>query len=171
MAKIVQITETKTIDESGEIYHNETSTVINLPSEPPYVKMYIDDLSRILDISAGPRSVLYQLVQKMGYDGYISLTAAAKKRMAESCKITVGTLSNYLTDLCRANVLRNVDRGEYEMNPNYFAKGEWKDISRRRRSFELSILYGANGERKVRGKLVPFDDEETEPTFEFEKVK
>jgi len=160
MAKVVQITERTVVRDDGQILEDERSRVINLPSEPPFVKMYLEDISRLFDVPAGPRVVLYQLVRKMDYEGFISLTPAARKRIAESCDLSVGAFNNYLTDLCKVSILRNIGRGEYEVNPHIFAKGEWKDISKRRQSFQLSVIYDKNGKRTVTGQFI---DEASEP--------
>jgi len=121
--------------------------------------MYLEDISKLFDVPAGPRVVLYQLVKKMDYEGFISLTPAARKRIAESCNLSVGAFNNYLTDLCKVSILRNIGRGEYEVNPHIFAKGDWKDISKRRQSFQLSVIYDKSGKRTITGKFI---DEESE---------
>ncbi|HGO6848060.1 TPA: hypothetical protein ACK80Q_003101, partial [Legionella pneumophila] len=46
---------------TGEITTEESKNVIRLPKEPPYVKMYIDDLAKILELTSGCRSLLYFL--------------------------------------------------------------------------------------------------------------
>lgn len=35
--------------------------------------------------------------------------------------------------------MRRVEPNEYEVNPHYFAKGEWRSISQRRQDYELTI--------------------------------
>lgn len=153
-AKIVQIEERITTNTEGVVVEAEKSRIINLPVEPPFVKMYLEDISRLFDVPAGPRVVLYQLVRKMDYEGFISLTAPARKRIAESCSLSVGAFNNYLTDLCKADILRNIGRGEYEVNPHLFAKGDWQSISKRRQAFQLSIIYDKNGKRTVSGSFI-----------------
>ena len=70
--------------------------------------------------SPGPRNLLYHLVRRLDYEGFISLTPAARERIALACGIDVRTMSNYLTTLCKTDVLRHAGRGEYLMNPNFF---------------------------------------------------
>ena len=36
------------------------------------------------------------------------------------------------------------------MNPHLFAKGDWKDIQKRRSNFKLEILY-VDGKRELKG--------------------
>jgi hypothetical protein len=156
MAKIIQLEQKIEVDyQTGEVSRTSDSRVINLPQEPPYVKMYIDDVGRLLDVPAGPRMVLYQLARRLDYEGYISLTPAGRERIAKACDIGVRTMSNYLTDLCKAGIIRHAGRGEYEMNPHLFAKGDWKDIAKRRLDFELSIHYSADGKKTIRGRALP----------------
>mgnify|MGYP002717741625 CR=1 FL=1 len=156
MAKIVQLEQKTEVDyETGQVTKQTNSKVINLPQEPPYVKMYIDDVGKLLDVPPGPRMVLYQLVRKLDYEGFISLTPAARERIAKACDISVRTMSNYLTMLSASGILRHAGRGEYEMNPNLFAKGDWKDIAKRRQDFELSIQYRADGSKVLKGRAIP----------------
>jgi hypothetical protein len=156
MAKIVQLEQKTEVDyETGQVTKQTNSKVINLPQEPPYVKMYIDDVGKLLDVPPGPRMVLYQLVRKLDYEGFISLTPAARERIAKACDISVRTMSNYLTMLSASGILRHAGRGEYEMNPNLFAKGDWKDIAKRRQDFELSIQYRSDGSKVLKGRAIP----------------
>ena len=131
MAKIVQLEQKTEVDyETGQVTKQTNSKVINLPQEPPYVKMYIDDVGKLLDVPPGPRMVLYQLVRKLDYEGFISLTPAARERIAKACDISVRTMSNYLTMLSASGILRHAGRGEYEMNPNLSPKATGKTSPR-----------------------------------------
>jgi len=151
MQKILQMTETQTInEETGEIKTLETTRTKMVPKEPSYIKMYLDDLGKLFDLPKGPRELLYVLVQRMDYDGFISITASAKDRLCEKLSIQKQTFANYLNTLSKSSILRNVGRGEYEVNPHLFAKGEWKDIAKRRQAFSLTITYSPEGRRTLR---------------------
>jgi len=152
MAKIIQLEEKTEVDyETGEVVKLTNSRVISLPQEPPYVKMYIEDLGKLLDVPPGPRMVLYHLAKRIDYDGFISLTPTSRERVAIACEINVRTMNNYLTHLSKSGILKHIGRGEYEMSPHLFAKGDWKDISRRRTNFEMTVRY-ENGKRIIKGK-------------------
>lgn len=156
MAKVVQLEQKTEVDyETGEVKKHLSSRVFTLHQEPPYVKMYIDDVGKLLDVPAGPRAVLYQLARRIDYEGFISLTAAARERVAKACDINVRTMNNYLTQLSQSGILKHSGRGEYEMNPNLFAKGDWKDIAKRRQDFELTVRYNSNGTKVLKGRSIP----------------
>ena len=145
---------TEVVDgQTGVVNEQERMKVVRLPQEPPYVKMYIDDLTSVLKLPIGIRGMLYALVERIDYDGIITLGSTSKKKMAERLKLTVGTFDNYLTKLVKTGVLKRIGRGEFEVNPNLFARGDWADIRRRRdnfdKSFRMTVTYSPNGNRKV----------------------
>jgi len=52
---------------TGEIKTEENTNIVKIPKEPPYVKMYIDDIAKLLELTSGCRSLLYCLIKKMDY--------------------------------------------------------------------------------------------------------
>ena len=150
---------TKTVNhETGVVSEEERTKVVRLPQEPPYVKMYVDDLAAVLNLPIGVRGLLYALVQRIDYDGIITLGSTSKKRMAERLKVTVGTFDNYLTKLVKTGVLNRIGRGEFEINPYLFARGDWAEIRRRRdrfgKTFRMTVTYSPSGERKIEGRAL-----------------
>lgn len=125
-----------------------------LPAEPPFVKLYIDDLSKLLDVTEAPKRLLLLLVERLDYDGFISITPAARKRMCERLGIKPQTFANYLQNLVKSDLLRSAGRGEYCVNPLYFAKGDWSQIVQLRDAYksglELRISYEPDGRKVVR---------------------
>ena len=153
--KIVQIAETRQVDSAtGEVTLSEVTNVIRLPQEPPYVKMYIEDLTAVLDVPAGPRDVLYRLVRRMDYDGLIGLTPPIREAICRDAGIKNQTLYNYISTLTKKSIMKAVGRSTFEMNPKYFAKGDWKDIHQRRQRFTMKIEYDLDGSKTVTGCAV-----------------
>jgi len=146
-------TQTNVNHETGVVTETTHNNVIRMPPEPAFVKLYIEDLGRLLDMPPGPTNLIYELARRMDYEGMITLNKAIKNRMAEHIGIKESSLRNYLTALVKADVVRIVDRGLYELNPHYFAKGDWSDIRKRRENFKLQVTYNAKGEREITGKL------------------
>lgn len=144
----------KTNGNTGEIMEETTTNVISIRQEPEFVKVYLQDITRILALPPTCKDIAYALLQIMGYDGLIRLTMATKLRISEQLGIKEKVFKNYLTALVKQGVLRRVATSEYEMNPHLFAKGHWKDISKRREEFELTIKYNSQGERELKGKFI-----------------
>ena len=140
--------------ETGEIRKKITEKVVRVNREPPFVKMYLDDLAAILKLSSGCKGLLYALLMKMSYDGVITITKSTRERLAQSIGVKEPAVKNQITALCKKGVLRRIGTGEYEANPNLFAKGEWVDIRKRREAFKLEITYDSSGDRHLFGRVL-----------------
>jgi Firmicute plasmid replication protein (RepL). len=138
---------------TGEIKTEEITNVVKIPKEPPYVKMYIDDLAKILELTSGCRSLLYFLIKKMDYEGIITLTKSSRDRLAEQIGVKETAVRNQITQLCQKGILRRIGTGEFEANPNLFARGDWSDIHKRRKCFKLTINY-ENEKRTLNGSAI-----------------
>lgn len=155
-AKVVQLATRETVHhETGQVVRTEHESVLRLPQEPEFIKLYLQDLSALLDVPAGPQSVLMALVRKLDYEGVITLSPASRERIAGALGIKVHTLANYITALCDKGVLKRTGRGEYEMNPHLMARGNWADILKRRQSFQMVVTYRPDGTRTISGGVEP----------------
>lgn len=95
----------------------------------------------------------------MDYENMITLTSRSKKEIAERVGIKMQTFDNYLRKLVDAEIFKRIGRGEYKVNPNLFARGDWTDISRQRDEWMLTITYKANGTRQIEGKTIKANQE------------
>ena len=153
--KKVRYAETNTvIDENGTVRQKENIKIIQFPNEPPFIKLYIEDLTAVLKLPNGTKDLLYVLLMKMDYENIITLTSRSKKEIAERVGIKIQTLDNYLRKLVDSGIFKRIGRGEYKVNPNLFARGQWTEISRQREEWMLAITYTADGERKIEGKRI-----------------
>ena len=149
-------TETKQVVdvETGELHTTETTNVVRLEREPPYVKMYLDDLSKLIGLQSGATMVLHELVSKIDYDGIVTITKGTRERIAKKLNMKESSVRNRISDLTKENVLRRTGYCEYEMNPHLFAKGEWNDIRKRRSNFKLEITYTEQNERHLEATFI-----------------
>ena len=90
----------------------------------------------------------------MDYENMITLTSRSKKEIAERIGIKIQTFDNYLKKLTEVDILRRVARGEYKVNPNIFARGEWMKITKRREEWEMIVTYKQDGTRNIKGQAV-----------------
>ena len=143
-----------TVDENGVVKKTEEKKVVSLPKEPPYVKLYIDDLSKILSLPQNCSNIMYEVVKQITFDGYVTVTKATRDRMARNLKTTEQTIRNNIARLSKIGILKHTGYCEYEMNPNLFAKGDWIDIYKRRQSFQLTVTYSKDGDRTLKGEAI-----------------
>jgi hypothetical protein len=144
--RLLNSTTQRIIDHTtGEITTETTSNVIRLPQEPPYVKMYLDDLCQLMDVPAADRKMLELLLQKLDYQGFITLSPRFRKETATKLGIKDQSFRNILHRLCKSSIIRLHSTNEYEVNPKFFARGEWRHICERRESFEMKVRYSDKG--------------------------
>lgn len=141
-------------DLTGEITHSETHVIkVNrLDKEPPYVKMYINDIGMWQGLSAGETSILYQVSSAVDYEGIVSLSKYHKDKIKNLLKVSDGFIRNTLSKLVAKHILLKTDAysGVYKLNPYWFGKGDWKDIIEQRKAFVIQIT-------KAYGMEIPSD--------------
>lgn len=130
---------------TGEVISQSKTTLARYSSEPPYVKMYIDDICSIVKIPDSLKNVLFLMLRKLDYDGYITLSTRYRKLMCEELNIKDGTLRNRLALLVKKEFVLSEGGNEYLANPRFFARGEWRAIVEQRAAFELKIKYSEDG--------------------------
>lgn len=165
--KIVQETRSQVVNlQTGEVVSDISTNVYRIPTEPPFVKMYLDDLCVIISVPDAHKTLLLSLLRRLDFEGYIILSPRARKDIAKSLNIADQTFRNRLNDLCKKDLLRRVSTNEYQVNPTYFAKGEWKSICAQRSAFQMRVTYNEKGRSIETVKLNKADAPQAELPFE-----
>ena len=151
------------IDKStGEVLHNQTLVEYEtkLPSEPPYIKLYTTDLGNLFRLPAGTTGVLMCLVSMADYSGVIALNKYLKDSIAERMnakpskngKPSNSIVNKAITELLNKEIITRIGSGTYQLNPNLFARGKWRDIYEQRKAFKVTITYSHDengGKREI----------------------
>lgn len=143
--KVVYEKETRDF-QSGEIVQTERE--IQVPKEPDFIKLYINDLVLLKDIPQWVSGILYSLLKHMNYQNEIVLNSTIKKRIASESGIVPKTIDNALVTFVKKGILKRQDTGVYQANPYLFGKGEWNNI----RKIRLQIGYEKNI-REIRAEV------------------
>ena len=139
MSKITYTEKIEEVDhETGEVKKSSTTKVMKIPSEPPFVKLYLADMCKMYDIPKVGNNVLNELLKLTNYNNEIILNSTIKKRIENELSLKKGILDNNLTKLKKANILKSEERGVYILNPNLFGKGSWHDINKLRVTWDYS---------------------------------
>ncbi|MDD5503101.1 MAG: replication/maintenance protein RepL [Candidatus Thermoplasmatota archaeon] len=136
---------------TGEIVSERKNVIAfnPMPPEPAYVKLYIEDLGKLLDLQSGHRDILLHVAATVAYDGLVSMTTLRKRRIAAALKCSIRSIDNAITEFVKREILLRLGRAEYELNPHLFAKGSWKEIRERRLQFTTRITYNAESGRTI----------------------
>ena len=149
MTKISKITENQITDlKTGEVISSQTSKTFYIPKEPSYIKFYIDDIGNIHGLSKSESDVLFALARMISWDGIVSVSKTRfEKSVHPDVNIKYQTFKNITKKLVDKGIFVRAGRGELEANPYLFAKGEWLDVYKRRKTINLNIQYSSNGRK------------------------
>ncbi|HGJ5854326.1 replication/maintenance protein RepL [Arsenophonus nasoniae] len=146
-------TTTHVNHETGEVTSESKVVKFRLPKEPPYVKLYIDDLSKIMNISDGSQKLIHHLIARLDYEGHITLNPVLRKKISEELSIKEQTFRNYLRELIIKKIIIRVANNYFKANPYLFAKGEWSEVFKQRRNFDkiiMNVTYDKKGNRSIK---------------------
>lgn len=136
-AKVLKESTTTFVDANGNVIEETNIKEMSVPREPNFVKLYIDGLSRIFDLSGGENKFLIELLKYVTYDNEITLNSGVKKRISEKTGYKAQTIDNYISTLKRHKIIRATNyRGIFMINPEIFGKGDWKEIYKYRAKFQ-----------------------------------
>jgi len=151
MGHVYRQETTKIVDrETGEISSSETTETRFIESEPPFVKIYIEDVCLLNRVPKSQQDVLYHLIKKLDYDGFITISTRYRQQICNALDIKPQTLSNKIQALCKAGLIKVTSKNEYEANPHFFGRGSWVDIYNRRSKgdFSVTIKYTSDGKKE-----------------------
>ena len=140
--KVVETRTVKVVDNrTGEITNEVETQIKALEREPNYVKLYLDQIVKLSEITGWTSNVLYELLgdSKYANEGQIIVVNAGYKEMvAEKLGIKPQSVTNAINALKKKEIIYKVKNGVFQLNPRIFGKGEWKDVKRLRYEVELS---------------------------------
>lgn len=116
------------------------------------LKQYLKDVCNLYNLQGSQSEVLFYFLTKiMSEDNLIFVNKTVKEIIARDTGMSLGTVSNFLTNSINSGIFLKVARGTYKANPNLFNKEILKDNN------EISLLVSYSGDgRQV--KLVEGDN-------------
>lgn len=127
--------------ETGEIIKRKTT--LQFSKEPAYVKLYFDCLGVIIKNEGLNESLNDMLLETLKLGSYadeeqtVILNAYQKEKICKKTGKSLRRLEQAITIWVKNKILFRVSRGTYRINPWIFGKGEWRDISDLRASFDF----------------------------------
>lgn len=145
---LVDRIETSVIDENGVIkeQHVTEGTRTLVKQEPGYIKLYIEDMLYISDMPKKLSGLTWALLKRATYadaeEGLcVSLNSYVKEKILKEMDLQkMQSLNNSISKLCKGGILKRLGSGTYQFNPYLFGKGEWKDISNIRVTWDYNEM-------------------------------
>lgn len=141
----VQVVERVTSDEDGVQVSSLHQNVSSFEKEPPYVKVYLEDIGRLNGLDPSEQKLVNELVFNMGYNNIVPSYKPVKEAIAHKIGVSLSTVNRGIQSLYKKGVLIRQARGFYLLDPSIFGRGSWKDIKKIR----MTIDYNADGTKTV----------------------
>lgn len=135
-----QQTEITHLDDNGNVKTKTETNVFSVAQEPPFVKMYLQDILYLKDMPRGLNPVLTILLKNIQWgSNKLILNSSLKKQMANEINLSVATIEKAITKFIKAEILFREDKGIYLFNPYLFGCGYWTDIKEIRTEVKYSL--------------------------------
>lgn len=153
------IKDTQTvINTSGEILNVEQHLSIPVGDEPPYYKVYLQDLSNVLGLAPAEHMVWEVLCSNMSFNNIVVLIKPIKDMLVETTGRKYETIRAAIKSLVAKGLLMRQARAVYMVNPKYAARGKWQDI----KALRMTIDYNAKGRnievKKITKKFIEVEE-------------
>jgi len=156
MAIHIEKIESVVNDLTGELLSltTEVTDINTVPTEPNYLKLYVDDLGLLNKLSGCEVISLIHIAALANYDGQVSLPLLVKQSIAEKAGVKIQAVNNATVKLTRKGILKRLGTAVYILNPDLFARGKWREIRERRKAFQSVTTYLPNGEKVVETRML-----------------
>lgn len=131
--------------ESGEVVQTKRQEIAQFEKEPPYVKLYLNDIGRLKELNNSEQKLLNELVFNMGYNNVVPSYKPVKEMIANKLGMPYNTLDKCIKELYKKGVLIRKARGLYIMDPELFGKGSWQDVQKIR----MVVEYLPDGTKRI----------------------
>lgn len=149
ISKIIETTHVNT--DTGEYLGAETQIqTYQVEKEPPYVKLYTQDIGRIYGLTKSCNAVLMALARHMAYgSNVVVLYGPVKDIICKQLNMKKTTFNMAVDSLYKQGFLIRQARACYVLDPTIFGSGSWTDVKKVR----LSIEYNSDGTKTIKTEL------------------
>lgn len=139
---------------NGNIVNEQTKCTTKLSStetEPRYVKLYLDDISKMEGLSNNQNNILLSILKLTEFrTNEVILNKWNREKIAKSLNTTDQVVRNAISNLVKKELLLKLATGVYRLNPYVFGAGSWTDI----KGLRMIVEYTEQG-RNVSIEEVP----------------
>ena len=139
-----QIRETVDL-ETGEVVSQTKNHTFLAEREPDYVKIYLQDIGRLNDLTSKQNEILMAFIGAMGYKGIIPAFKPIKEQLAMDLGVSLNTVNKAVQTFKDKGLFIPFKRGMYIADPMLFGRGRWSDI----KDLRLIIEYNQDGSKKL----------------------
>lgn len=169
--KVNQILQSEKVDyKTGEVTEIQTDVSFTVDREPDYIKLYLKDVLYLKDIPQSLSSFLMALVKRVTYasedwGNCVVLNSSIREAVRKECNYkSMQSVYNNTRKLIKGEILEEVAKDIYRLNPYLFGRGDWREIEKIRAEVSYSKIEG-------RSFKMNFDHREAEEHEKLEFAK
>lgn len=129
-------------DIDGAVVSEETNisnTIRIVEKEPPYMKLYLDDLALLRQLSKMENLILHEIFKITQYNtNRVILNKFYRDEISKKLDIKDQTIRNAISKLSKLDLLIKQGTGVYILNPHYFGIGDWSSLKGLRMTIEYT---------------------------------
>lgn len=129
-------------DIDGTVVSEETNisnTIRIVEKEPPYMKLYLDDLALLRQLSKMENLILHEIFKITQYNtNRVILNKFYRDEISKKLDIKDQTIRNAISKLSKLDLLIKQGTGVYILNPHYFGIGDWSSLKGLRMTIEYT---------------------------------
>jgi len=131
--------------ESGETVKQMATQLTMFEKEPPYVKLYLEDIGRLNGLTNSEQKLVNELVFNMGFNNVVPSYKPVKEMIANKLGMSYNTVDKGIKTLYKKGILIRKARGFYIMDPQLFGRGSWNDVKKIR----MIVDYNKDGTKTI----------------------
>lgn len=161
MPNITNMYESIVTDENGEVKGSRKITTTRIPSEPPFIKVYLDTVLYLKDLEKSYNPILFSLLKHVSWasnDQLFTANKYIKEQIAHDANVSLSRVNQAINDFYKGEILFRKAKGIYAVNPYLFGKGDWKDVAAMRltidfapgkNTFKSTVKYNENDQGQL----------------------
>ena len=147
----VSVVKHEVVDlETGELQSESYTKTFSREVEPNFVKLYIQDVGKLMDLSPSGSKVLHMIVRSMNYYNMVTMLKPVKEMMCQELGISLKTFNNQVDDLYQKGILIRKARAVYIVDPELFGKGRWEHVKKIR----MIVDYDDKGNKFINTEMI-----------------
>jgi len=127
------------------------ATYKKVSTEPPFVKMYVEDLGKLKGVAGGDIVVFLALLKFVGYDNIFDANLRNKEALQKELDYkTIQAITNSLSRLKGHGLIIPMQRGSFLINPEYITKKNWDETQK----IIMVVHYEKDGSKRIKSEFI-----------------
>jgi len=126
---------------TGELTQTTEQKIMRFPKTPDFVMTFTKDLGYMKELTRAEMLTMFGMLQIVNAENEVILNKAIKERICNEYDLSIKSMDVFIHGLKKKEVIVQVGRGIYKLQPNLFGKGRWSDVKKLRMAIEWDFKH------------------------------